>query len=63
VKKILAALIANPMTYVLGFSIVGAASIVCGVAFLAGPGWALVTAGSFLIAAAGFITRGMSPNG
>lgn len=62
-KKILAALVANPMTYVLGFALAGAASIVIGISLLAGGGWALISAGSFLIAAAGFITRGMSPNG
>lgn len=61
--KVLAALVANPMTYVLGFAFAGAASIVTGMAILAGAGWALLTAGVFLIAAAAFITRGMSPNG
>lgn len=62
-KKMLAALAANPLTYVLGFAVAGAASIVSGVAIMAGPGWALVTAGAFLIAGAGYITRGMSSNG
>lgn len=62
-KKMLAALVANPMTYVLGFAVAGAAGIVAGVAILAGPGWALIASGAFLIASAALITRGMSPNG
>ena len=62
-KAKLAALAANPMTYVLGFALSGAASVVAGVAILSGAGWALVSAGAFLIAAAGYITTGMKPNG
>jgi hypothetical protein len=62
-KKMLAALAANPLTYVLGFAVIGAAGIVAGVAILAGAGWALIASGVFLIVGAGFITRGMSPNG
>lgn len=62
-KRFLAALAASPMTYILGFAVTGAASIVTGVAILAGAGWALVTAGVLLITAAWYLTRGMSPNG
>jgi len=62
-KKMLAALAVNPMTYVLGFATGGAASIVAGVAVLAGAGLALVVAGAFLIAAASYITKGLKPNG
>lgn len=62
-KKMLAALAANPLTYVLGFAVAGAAGMVAGIAMLAGAGWALIASGVFLIAGAGFITRGMSPNG
>lgn len=62
--KQLKALAANPMTYVLGFAVGGAALVVAGVGVLAGAGWSLVAAGAFLIAAAAFITRGMgSTNG
>jgi hypothetical protein len=61
--KMLAALAANPLTYVLGFAIAGAVSIVAGVAILAGSGWALVASGIFLIAGAAYITKGMTPNG
>lgn len=61
--KVLAAIAANPLTYVLGFSVGGAASIVAGVTIVAGAGWAFIALGGFLIAGAGFITRGMTPNG
>lgn len=50
----------SPLTYVVGFAVLGAALSVAGVAVLSGVGWALVTAGAFLLAAAAFITRGMS---
>lgn len=53
-------LAASPLTYVVGFAMLGAALSVAGMAVLAGVGWALVTAGAFLLAAAAFITRGMS---
>lgn len=62
-NKKLAALAANPMTYVLGFALCGAVSVVSGVAILAGAGWAMVATGAFLLAAAGYVTKGMSPNG
>jgi hypothetical protein len=62
-KKTLAALIANPLTYVIGFAVAGAAGVVSGVAILAGSGWALIAAGSFAISFSAFITKGMSPNG
>lgn len=55
-----AALAANPMTYVLGFGIGGAALIVAGVAVLAGAGWSLIAAGAFLLGGATFVTRGMT---
>ena len=61
-KKI-AALAANPLTYVLGFAMAGAVSIVAGVAVLLGLGWALVASGCFLILASAYITKGMTPNG
>jgi len=56
-------LAADPLTYLIAFSLLGAVSMVSGVAVLAGGGWALVCAGLFLLAAAGYITRGMTPNG
>ena len=62
-KEKLAALAVNPMTYVLGFSVGGASSVVAGVGILAGAGSAFVVAGLFLLAAAVYITRGMTPNG
>ncbi|WP_202844793.1 hypothetical protein [Luteimonas saliphila] len=62
-KGKLAAFAANPMTYVLGFALCGAVSVVSGVALLAGAGWALVASGAFLLAAAGYITKGLTPNG
>jgi hypothetical protein len=61
--RTLAALAANPLTYVLGFAVAGAVSIVSGVAILVGSGWALVASGVFLIAGAAYITKGMTPNG
>lgn len=54
------ALAVNPLSYVVGFAVSGAALIVSGVGVLVGTGWALATAGAFLIASAVFITRGMS---
>lgn len=59
-KGKLAALLSNALTYVIGFALFGAASVVIGVSVLAGLGWSLVCAGSFLLAAAWYITRGMS---
>lgn len=56
----MAALAVNPLAYVVGFGVVGAALVVAGVGVLAGAGWSLVAAGAFLIAGAAFITRGMS---
>lgn len=50
----------NPLTYVLGFSVLGAALITAGVAVLIGAGPALIAAGIFMMAGAVFITRGMS---
>lgn len=61
-KMKFAAVAANPMTYVLGFALCGAVSVVSGVAVLAGAGWAMVAAGVFLIAASGYITKGLTPN-
>lgn len=58
-KKI-TAIAAHPMTYVLTFAAGGAVSVVAGVAVLVGLGWALVAAGAFLLAAAGYITKGMT---
>lgn len=55
-----AALAVNPLAYVVGFGIGGAALVVAGVGVLAGAGWSLVAAGAFLIAGAAFITRGMT---
>lgn len=62
-KKQFMAIAANPMTYVLGFALCGSVSIVAGVAILAGAGWAMVAGGAFMIAAAGYITKGLTPNG
>lgn len=54
---------ANPFLYVIGFALMGAGCIVAGINTLAGSGYALVTAGSFLIAGAWYITKGLRPNG
>lgn len=62
-KEKLAAIAVNPMTYVLGFAFAGATSVVAGVGILAGAGSAFIAAGVFLLLAAGYITRGMTPNG
>lgn len=62
-KKKLAALAVDPLTYVFGFALLGAVSVVSGIAVLAGAGWALVASGVFLIAAAAYITKGLKPNG
>jgi hypothetical protein len=62
-KAALASLAANPLTYVIGFAVGGAASVVCGIAILVGSGWALVASGAFLIGASGYITQGMKSNG
>jgi len=59
----LKALAIHPLTYIVGFGVGGAASIVSGVAVMAGAGWALVAAGAFLIAGAAYITKGLAPNG
>ena len=50
----------KPLTYVLGFALIGAGLVVAGVGVLAGPGFALIAAGAFLLAGAAFITRGMT---
>jgi hypothetical protein len=57
------ALAMNPFTYVVGFALVGALSIVAGIGLLFGTGWALVSIGAFLIAAASYITKGMKADG
>lgn len=62
-KKTLAAIAAHPLTYVVGFAVAGAASIVAGVAIVCGPGLALIVAGGFMIGGSGFISRGMRLNG
>lgn len=61
-KAALKAIAKSPLTYVVCFGVFGAVSVVCGVAYLAGLGWALVSSGVFLLAAAAYITRGMTPN-
>jgi hypothetical protein len=53
----------NPIVYVAGFYMGGAASIVAGVAVVSSIGWALVASGAFMICAAGFIRKGLKPNG
>lgn len=62
-KAKLKALAVSPLSYIVGFGVCGAASIVSGVAVMAGAGWALVAAGAFLIAGAAYITKGLTPNG
>lgn len=57
------ALAINPFTYVVGFGVAGALSIVAGIGLLFGAGWALVSVGAFLIAAASYITKGMKADG
>lgn len=54
---------ANPLTYIYGFYLLGAVSLVCGVGVVAGPGWALMASGAFMIAAAFFISKGLTPDG
>lgn len=61
-KDKLRALALNPYAYVIAFNILGAGAVVTGIAMLAGAGWALVAAGSFAIAAANYITKGLKPN-
>lgn len=62
-KVALLALIANPMAYVLVFALCGVLCIVAGVGLLLGKGAALVCLGLFLLSAAGYVTKGMKPNG
>jgi hypothetical protein len=50
----------NPLSWVVGLGACGAASIVAGVAVIAGTGCALLAAGVFLLAGAAFISRGMT---
>lgn len=56
-------MLVHPLTYVLLFAVGGAASIVAGVAVVAGAGWAFITAGVLLIAGSAFVAKGMSANG
>lgn len=62
-KQKLKALAESPLTYIVASGLCGALSIVSGVAVLAGVGWALVSSGAFLLAAATYITKGLTPNG
>jgi len=62
-KNALRAIVASPMTYVLGFGSLGASSIVVGSALLWGIGTALIVAGAFMLAAAGVVVKGMKLNG
>lgn len=62
-KTKLAAIAANPYLYVVGCAVGGAASIVAGIAVIAGTGWALISAGTFLLGISCFITKGLTPNG
>lgn len=62
-KAAFRALVSSPMTYVLLFALLGAASIVTGVAVLYGAGPAFIASGVFLLSGAGFVMRGMSANG
>lgn len=57
------ALATNSMTYVLGFAVGGAALCVAGVGVLVGVGYALLTAGAFLLAGSWYITQGLKTNG
>lgn len=61
-KRILAVL-SSPLFYVIACWFGGAACVSLGIALVAGHGWALVSAGTFLLFAAGYIVKGMSPNG
>jgi hypothetical protein len=62
-NKQLAEIVRHPMTYVLGCALCGATSVTAGMAVIAGPGWGMVTAGAFLLAASWYITQGLKPNG
>lgn len=62
-KEALQAALASPMTYVLGFALLGASSIVAGAAIIWGAGPALIAAGAFLLVAAGVVVKGMKLNG
>ena len=53
----------SPYTYVVGFALIGASSIVAGIAVLSGLGFALIAAGAFCIFAATYIIKGLKPNG
>jgi uncharacterized membrane protein YjjP (DUF1212 family) len=59
----LSELATNPYAYVIVLSFMGAASVVAGVAVMAGLGLALVTSGVFMLAAASYITKGMRSHG
>lgn len=61
-KRILAVL-SSPLLYIVVLWFAGAACVSIGIALVAGHGWALVSAGAFLLFAAGYIVKGMSPNG
>ena len=61
-KKTLRALV-SPLLCMVVFSLVGAALIVFGIYFLAGVGWASISAGLFLLAFAWLVARGLSVSG
>lgn len=61
--RVVAAVFASPFTYVFGFALAGASSIVSGVYEIAGYGPAAIVAGVFLLLASAFITKGLMPNG
>jgi len=59
VKAALLAVAVSPLTYILALALGGAACVIAGVTVLLGPGFGLVAAGAFLIAAAVILTRGV----
>jgi hypothetical protein len=61
--RVVAAFVSSPFTYVFGFALAGAGSVVSGVYEIAGYGPAAIVAGFFLIAASSYITKGLKSNG
>lgn len=59
-RSAIRAFIASPYTYVIGFALIGAVSITAGIEALFGMGYALLSAGVFLLLAAAFISKGLN---
>lgn len=62
-KRFLLSAVKNPLAYIVGLAFLGAACVATGILIQFGAGWALMASGVFLIFAAGYITKGLTPNG